>query len=114
MLIVNTTKQKVLARKFRNCESEFSKIKGLMFTKNFPHALVFDMKKEKVINLHMFFVFYPIDVLWLDSNKRIVYLKKNFIPFTFTMMNKKARYIIELEKGTISRTKTSVGDIVEF
>jgi len=114
MPILNATKHKILAEKYRLCKSEFSKLKGLMFTRKYPYALLFDMAKEKIVNLHMFCVFYPIDVLWLDSNKRIVHLKKRFVPFTFTLMSRKARYIIELENGTINRTKTSVGDTVKF
>ena len=114
MPILNKTKNKLLAKEYRFCSSEFSKLKGLMFTKKFPQALIFDMKKEQLINVHMFFVFYPIDVLWLDKNKKIIYLKKSFKPFRFSILNKPAQYIIELKNKTIEKTNTKIGDIVNF
>lgn len=62
----------------------------------------------------MFFVFYPIDVIFLDSEMKIVEIKENFKPFTIYKPKKKARYVIELPKGTIARTKTIIGDIIEY
>ena len=62
----------------------------------------------------MFFVFYPIDVLFLDKNKKIVEIKENFKPFTLHNPKNKAQYIIELPKGTIKQTKTGIGDTISF
>ena len=44
----------------------------------------------------MFFVFFPIDVLFLDKNKMIVETKKDFKPFTFYKSKEKAQYVVEL------------------
>ena len=55
---------------------------------------VFD--KEKRISLHMLFVFFPIDVLFLDKNRKIIEIKKNFKPFTFYKSKNKANYVVEL------------------
>ena len=111
-MIKNKTKNKILAKDFKICSSLFSKFKGLMFAKKHK-TLIFDSNKEKNISLHMFFVFYPIDVLWLDKDKKITHIKQNFIPFTVTK-SYKAKYVIELEKGTLEKTNTSIGDIVSF
>jgi len=62
-------------------------------------AYVFIFNKPRRIDLHMFFVFYPIDVLFLDEKKKIVEIKENFRPFTFYYPNKKASYVIELPAG---------------
>ena len=64
----------------------FSKRKNLIF--------VFD--KEEIVPLHMFFVFFPIDVLFLDKNKRIVEIKKDFKPFTYYRPKNKAMYVVEI------------------
>jgi len=79
-----------------------------------PKTLVFYFKKEKIVPLHMVFVFFPIDIIYLNSKKKIVELKKNFKPFTFFTPSKKARYIIELPAGTISKTKTKMGNKIQF
>jgi len=76
--------------------------------------LVFLFNKEKIIPLHMFFVFFPIDVVFLDSNRQIVELKENFRPFSFYTPKSKAKYIIELENGIISETNSQVGDKIDF
>ena len=39
----------------------------------------------------MFFVFFPIDVLFLDKNKKVVELKENFKPFSIYFPKNKAK-----------------------
>ena len=46
--------------------------------------------------MHMFFVFFPIDVLFLDKNKKIIEIKKNLRPFSFYYSKNKAKYVAEL------------------
>ena len=62
----------------------------------------------------MFFVFYPIDVLFLDKTKIIVDIKEHFRPFTFYKSRKKAMYAVELPHGIIKQTKTETGDKIKF
>ncbi len=92
------------------CNSLLSKAKGLMFSfSSKPRPLLFIFSKEEIYSLHMLFVFFPIDVLFLDSSKRIVELKNNFLPFTFYKPKNKARYIIELPKGSITKYHLNQG-----
>ena len=79
---------------YKICRSLLSKARGLMFSRK--ENLVFVFGKEKQISLHMFFVFFPIDVLFLDRNKRIVEIKRNFQPFSFYTSKEKAKYAVEL------------------
>lgn len=58
--------------------------------------LIMKFSEEKRIALHMFFVFYPIDVLVLNKNKEIVEIKKKFKPFTFWNSKEKGKYVVEL------------------
>ena len=85
-----------------------------MFSKKQNKALIFKFDKEKIISLHMLFVFYPIDVLFLGKNKTVVDKKENFRPFTFYKSRKKAVYAVELPHGTIKKTKTGAGDKIKF
>ena len=55
-----------------------------------------EFSTPRKVSLHMFFVFYPIDVLLLDSNKKIVEIKRNFKPFTFWKSSKRGKYVVEL------------------
>ncbi len=72
--------------------------------------LVFAFNKDTHVPLHMLFVFFPIDVLYLNKNKQVIEVKQNFKPFTFYTPKVKARYVVELPY----RTHASVGDSVTF
>lgn len=71
-------------------------------------------KEEKKLPLHMLFVFYPIDVLYLNKKKEVVELKENFRPFTFYFPKKKAQFVLELKAGALQKTKTAVTDSLAF
>jgi len=65
-----------------------------MFRKKQNLVMVFP--NERKISLHMFFVFYPIDVLIVDDQMRIVEIKRYFQPFTTWKSAKKGKCVVEL------------------
>lgn len=110
-MIQNITKNRILAKEFKECKSIISKAKGLMFSRK--KSLVFVFDKETKVTLHMFFVFFPIDILFLDKNKKIVDLFENAKPFRSIIASKKpAKYIIELP--AIKNSNTELGDIIKY
>ncbi|MEA2037925.1 MAG: DUF192 domain-containing protein [Nanoarchaeota archaeon] len=112
-MLKNESNNKNLSREVDICRSILSKSLGLMFSK-IGKSLVFIFDKEKIISLHMFFVFYPIDVLFLDRNKKIVEIKENFKPFKFYLPKKRAKFVVELPYGIVKKTRTQIGDIISF
>lgn len=112
-MLKNITKNKILAKEAKICKTPFPKALGLMFSKK-SKALIFIFSKEKIISLHMFFVFFPIDVLFLNKNKKVVEIKENFKPFRIMIAKKPAKYVIELPNKTIKKTKTGIGDTISF
>ncbi len=113
MIIKNAAKKNIICTDAKFCKSIFSKARGLMFAKK-PKALVFIFKKEKIAPLHMLFVFFPIDILFLNKNKEIVEIRESLRPFAFYTPKNKAMCIIELPKGAVRKTKTAVGDKISF
>ncbi len=111
-MIKNLSKKSVIAEKYDICKSIFKKATGLMFSK--PKPLVFVFGQEKRISLHMLFVFWPIDVLFLDKEKKAVEIKENFRPFSFYNSKNMAMYIIELPCGLIKKSRTQIGDKISF
>jgi len=93
---------------YKICRSLWSKARGLMFSRK--KNLVFVFEEEKRIGLHMFFVFFPIDVLFLDSKKKVVEIKRNFRPFSFYTSKEKAKYVVELSE----KYNFKLGDKVNF
>jgi len=92
----------------RYCNNWISQARGLMFRRR--QNLVMEFKNSRRISLHMFFVFFPIDVLVLDSNKKIVEVKRDFKPFTVWNSSVKGKYVVELGFPK----KYVVGDVVNF
>ena len=114
MQIKNLTKKTVISRHGKICDSILAKFTGLMFSLKQKSPLIFKFNREQVISLHMVFVFYPIDVLFLDKNKVVVDFKENFNPFTFYSSKRKSMYAIELPNGTVKKSKAKVGDKIGF
>lgn len=114
MIIKNITKDKIIGTGAKICNDAFSKFIGLMFSRNQNKTLIFKFDKEQFIRLHMLFVFYPIDVMFLNKNKIVVDIRENFKPFTFYKSKKKAMHVIEMLAGTIRNTKTEIGDKIGF
>lgn len=81
------------------CKTSFEQSRGLLFRKK--TCCVFEFPVERKAPIHMIGVFYPIDVFWLDSNMRVVDMKKRVLPFTPIVYHKgKAKYIVEFPTGT--------------
>ena len=76
------------------------------------HNLVMVFPEERKVKLHNWFVFYPIDVLFLDKQKKIIEIKENFKPFTFYYSKKKASYVVELPVGKAKLCK--INEVLDF
>ena len=114
MPIKNLTKKNAISRHVKVCDDILSKSIGLMFSLKQKNSLIFKFDEEQIISLHMLFVFYPIDVLFLNKNRIVVDKKENFRPFSFYSSKEKAMYVIELPNGVIKKTKTEIGDKIRF
>jgi len=112
MDVWNVTKKSKITTGVIACSTLWQKARGLMFRKQ--ANLIFIEKEEKYIPLHMLFVFYPIDVVYLNKEKEVVDVKQNFLPFSFYSPKKKAQYVLELQEGTIRAAKIEKGDILDF
>jgi uncharacterized protein len=102
--LFNSNSEKRIIEKVRIADSYFKKMRGLMFEKksNFDYALVFDVGKESRLkaSIHMLFVFFPIDVVYLNSEKKVVDIVHGIKPFSLNYTPKAgARYFIELPEG---------------
>ena len=93
-MITHKTTQKTISNEEIFCNSFLSQARGLMFRRKQNLIMAFD--QEKKVSLHMFFVFYPIDVLILNEKKEILEIKRNFKPFTFWNSREKGKYVVEL------------------
>ena len=76
--------------------------------------LIFEFKKEKKVTIDMFFVFYPIDIIFLNKEKKVIELKPNFKPFDIYSTKNNVKYAVELKNGFIKENKIRIGDKLDF
>ncbi|MBW2973124.1 DUF192 domain-containing protein [Candidatus Woesearchaeota archaeon] len=112
-MIRNITKKTEIAKDFKKCRSILSKAFGLMLKNNIT-PLVFMFKKEKSIPIHTLLVRKPIDLIYLNRQMKVVDLKESLLPYRFYTPKRRAMFVLELPAGFISRSRTSIGDLVNF
>ncbi len=89
----------------RVCESYFSRLRGLMFTKEIAPegGIIMDEKIPSRMNaaIHMLFMNFDIAVIWLDRDL-VVVDKVLAKPWALAYMPKKAaRYVVELHPSRL-------------
>ena len=78
------------------------------------HAMLFVFPRDDKWSIWMKDMNYPIDIIWLDGDRNVVYLVKNAQPSSYPdtqfKPDQNARYVIELPSGTIEQTGITIGD----
>lgn len=59
-----------------------------------------------------FFMRFPIDVVFLDREGRVVHLVEDLRPWKTSKIVGASKLVVELPTGTISRTQTQLGDTI--
>lgn len=113
----------VIAEDVEIAESFGSKMLGLMFRGKLPHnsALLMVFGKPGNHGIWMPFMRFPIDIIFLDSRKRVVGLHERARPISFRKRtwriyypDKPAKYVIEMAAGTVKRKNIAAGDLLLF
>ena len=87
MIALNETRNERLLNQVRRCSSFLCRLRGLTFRRAIGDdegiLLVGSRESRADAAIHMFFVFFPIAVIWLDKNGKIVdtMLARPFRPF---------------------------------
>ena len=69
---------------------------------------------ERCSSIHMFFMRFPIDALFVDENRMVVRCVPSLRPWRIATGGRRARAVLELAVGSISRSKTQVGDPLDL
>lgn len=110
--ILNTTKNTVIAKDGTIADTFLSRMTGLLSRKSLPagEALVI----TRCTSIHMFFMRFSIDVIFVDKNDRVVGLVERIKPFRLSPIFFQSRYAIEISEGAIEQAKMSIGDKIEM
>lgn len=100
---------KILAKQGKVARTFFSRLMGLMFTKkmNGYDVLLFSPGNS----IHTCFMRYPIDVVFLDKENRIIKIIRNMAPWRFTRIYWRSTRVLEFTGGTVGE-EIRKGDVV--
>jgi uncharacterized membrane protein (UPF0127 family) len=112
-MIINKSTGQLLSKKSSWMNSFLTQSVGAMFRKNLDKALIFPLGRPAKgrAAIHMFFVFTPLTVLWVNEAK-VVVDKALAQPFRAYSPDYDAKYVIELPPQIFN--KVSVGDYLYF
>lgn len=112
MNIVNLTRGSTLATQARRADNFASRARGLMMAPPLPDGggLVI----EPCNSIHMFFMRYPLDIVFLDKSGEVVFMYTGIKPWRMGRMVRGARLAIELPEGAIGRSGTQIGDRIQI
>ena len=112
MKIFNKTQNILIAEQAFLADNFWSRMKGLLGRKKLSdgEALII----TKCQSIHMFFMRFSIDAIFVNKEHRVVGLVENIQPFRLSRFFFGSSYVIELKSGTIAVTKTFIGDQLEW
>ena len=96
------------------------KAKGLMFREflNEDKGMLFVYDEEKVYNFWMKNTLIPLDIIWINSNKEVVYIKHEAQPCNGLCESispgKNALFVLEINAGITEKLNIIIGDKIKF
>ncbi|MEN6551645.1 MAG: DUF192 domain-containing protein [Methanobacterium sp.] len=115
LIVMNRTKSTVLGES-EIADTFFSRLRGTMFKKELKRGLILKLPSSRSRSgsaIHMFFVRFPLDIIFADVDKKVVDII-SIDPWKTYTPKSPAKYVIEMEKGTIESSGTEIGDELDF
>lgn len=112
MTIRNLSRNKILADNIEKADTPPKRMKGLLGRSGL--AAGEGLLISPCQSVHMLFMKFPIDVVFLDRAGLVVGLCVNLQPFQFSPVFWKSACALELAAGTIQSTGTQTGDQTDY
>lgn len=111
-LVRNCRTGKVLARRARKAESFVERAIGLLGRRSLDDGEALWI--EPCSSIHMFFMRFTIDALFVDRQGRVTRAVPHLRPWRIALGGSRAHAVLELPAGTIEESETRVGDQLEI
>jgi uncharacterized membrane protein (UPF0127 family) len=100
-------------------DTDFLRERGLSYRQKIdPYTgMLFVFEKPGVYQFWMKDMNFPIDIVWLDTDKKVVYIEHSLSPETYPHAfgpHTPVRWVVELPAGAVEQGSLSVGDILSF
>ena len=110
--ILNRTRETVLGERVSVASTSLRRMVGLLGKPRLdPGAGLLIVPSQAIHTVAMHFA---IDVIFLDSDWRVVSLRRAMLPFRISGLHWNARCVLELPAGVIAESSTAVGDQLEI
>jgi len=110
--IVNMRRSATLARHEDVADSFWSRGKGLIGRRRALEDYGLVIRPCNAI--HTYFLSYPIDVLYLDRQSRVLRILPALQPWRIGPIVWRSKTVVELPAGTAAQTGTMIGDVIEY
>ena len=102
-------------------ETKQEKESGLMFRESLAldSGMLFIYNDEERRSFYMKNTYIPLDIIWVDKEKKAVFIKKDARPgdsndYETVYPQEKAMYVLELNSGASDKAGLEVGDTLQF
>ncbi len=112
MKVVNVSRYALLGERVAVARTLLTRTRGLLGTATLPRGE--GLWLHPCRSIHSFGMRYEFDALFLDRGGRVVGACRRFPRNRISPVFWRATGVLELPAGTIDRTATQVGDVVEF
>lgn len=107
-MLHNLTKRTIVAQDLKVADTFGKRLRGLMGRSEL-------LQGEGLLitpcnSIHTFFMRFPIDVMFIDERRFVVHLIPSLKPNRLSPLVRTARSVVELPAGTITRSRTELGD----
>ncbi|HUI05641.1 MAG TPA: DUF192 domain-containing protein [Verrucomicrobiae bacterium] len=111
MVLVNITRKTVLSDRCHFANTVLKRMVGLLNRRNFAKGE--GLLLDRCYGVHTFGMRFPIDVLFLDKDLRVIRAVKSLPPYR-TSIVKKAVYVLELPVGALEASHTEENDQIQI
>ncbi len=101
---------RVVCERCRVADGPLTRLRGLMGRRALPPGEGLLLKPAP--SIHTFFMRFPIDVVFLDRDGRVLRVAESVRPWR-TAAARGARAVLELRAGESERRRVAVGDVLE-
>jgi len=110
----NRTRHAYLATRLAIAGTHWSRFRGLMCAQASAFQAGDGLWIVPCRGVHTFAMNFPIDVVYLDSNKFVVHLEEGLKPWRLAGIKMRAASVIELPSETLKLSGTAIGDEIEI
>lgn len=100
-------------------DSQTERVQGLSGRETLDPStgLLFVFEKPEKIGIWMKDMLFPIDIIWINEQKKIIDIKTNVTPDSYPQAffpKEKSLYVLEVNAGFVEKNAVRIGDAVMF